>query len=190
MRSARRASITACRHACSRAADVGADDVVGAIQLGRPARVVIGQRQAQRAHAESVEQAAEADVSVWTGIPLRKHENRTARLRAHGALRRASAAKVQRVHGVVLGIPRLHRARKRHRAGGAVDAWPECVIRCVGSLEEALCCRKRRERPSRGESRSGGASGWCPFVSIQSSPHSNGLTTRSLLTACRRRSQA
>ena len=55
--------------------DVGADDVVGARELRRHARIVIGQAQAQRRDAESREQPRQADVPLGVGVPLRQHDD-------------------------------------------------------------------------------------------------------------------
>ena len=64
-----------------RAADVGADDVVGALQFRRPARVVIRQAQPQRGDPESREQLTQADVALRIGVPLRQHDDGAPRLR-------------------------------------------------------------------------------------------------------------
>ena len=58
--------------------DVGADDVVGAVELGRHPLIVIRQAQTQRAHAVPREQPAQADVAAGVGVPLRQHEHRGA----------------------------------------------------------------------------------------------------------------
>ena len=61
-----------------RPSDVGADDVIGAPELRRPAFVVIGKRQAQRGQLELVQQAAQADVAAGVRVPLRQHQHGTA----------------------------------------------------------------------------------------------------------------
>ena len=94
---------------------------------------------------------------VRTGIPLRKHENGTsafARRRALGGGTRL-CLEIERVHRVVFGIRRVHRARKRQRPRRALHAGPERVIGCVGSLEEALAVRNGVSGPIEQE-RSGG----------------------------------
>ena len=58
-----------------RPADVRADDVVGAAQLGRHPRIVIGQAEPQRADAEPVQQLAQADVPAGVGVPLRQDDH-------------------------------------------------------------------------------------------------------------------
>jgi hypothetical protein len=91
-------------------------------------------------------------VPVRTGVPLREDKycpasafargaSAFARRARYGATRLRLGSEVQRVNRVVLRIPRAHRTWKRHGAGRAVDAWPECVVRCVGSFEEACAVR-------------------------------------------------
>ena len=74
-----------------RAHDVGADDIVGAREFGRHARVVVRQAQAQCTHAKAREQPAQPDVALLVGVPLGQHE--------HGApdARRPAAAGKKRV---------------------------------------------------------------------------------------------
>ena len=92
-----------------RARDVGADDVVGAGELGRHPLVVIRQAQAQRAHAVPREQAAQADVAARVGVPLRQHEHRGPPAPAAQPRRRKVAA----VDDVVFRMRRVERARER-----------------------------------------------------------------------------
>ena len=89
--------------------DVGADNVVRAVQLGRHAPIVIGQAEAQRAQAAPREQPAQADVAAGTGIPLRQHQDS----RTMAAAGRARRGNVAAVDGVVFGLRRRERARKR-----------------------------------------------------------------------------
>jgi hypothetical protein len=52
------------------AADVGADGVVGALELGGAADVVVGLGEAQGGDAEAVEESAEGVVADGVGVPL------------------------------------------------------------------------------------------------------------------------
>src|SRR5260221_6251477 len=58
-----------------RAADVGADRVVGALELGRTADVVIGHGKAQGRDAHLVEDGAEGVVAEAVGVPLREDDD-------------------------------------------------------------------------------------------------------------------
>ena len=58
-----------------RARDVRADDVVGAVEFGWHAAIVIGQAEAQRAHTVHREQLAEPHVAAGVGVPLREDEH-------------------------------------------------------------------------------------------------------------------
>jgi len=58
---------------CSR--DVGADDVIGALELGRHASIVIRQAQSERRHAVHGQQLRQTNMAARIGIPLRQHEN-------------------------------------------------------------------------------------------------------------------
>ena len=52
------------------AADVGADGVVGALELCRAADVVVGLGEAEAGDAETVEESAEGVVGEGVGVPL------------------------------------------------------------------------------------------------------------------------
>ncbi len=60
----------------NRAPNVGADRVVGALQLHRPADVVIGLREPQRRNPHAVEQPAQHIVAEPIRVPLRQHHDR------------------------------------------------------------------------------------------------------------------
>ena len=67
-------------HRLNRAADICADQMLGAFQIRRPALFVIRQRQAQRSHAETVEDTASLDVAIRLGVPLGQDNDGRARL--------------------------------------------------------------------------------------------------------------
>ena len=140
-----------------RPADVCADDVVGASELGRPPRVVIGQRQAQCAHPESIEQTAQAHVPVGSRIPLRQTSTARASPPGRGS-RRPGACRVcfetlpassgNRAHEPCCSPDTAwHGARKRQRACCAVYVRPERVVRCVWGIEEPLAVGDSVRRP-------------------------------------------
>ena len=79
-----------------RSSDVGADDVVGARELGRHAHIVIGKAQAQRRDAEAVQQPAEPDVALGVGSSTAAAPPRRAGGRAADAI-----GEVARAHEVV-----------------------------------------------------------------------------------------
>ena len=79
-----------------RAHDVRADDVVGARELGRHARVVVGQAEAQRRDAEARQQPRQADVPFGVGIPLRQHDHGPAAAAGAGRRRFAGGRKPAR----------------------------------------------------------------------------------------------
>ena len=117
--------------------DVRADDVVGAPELGRHARVVVGEAEAQRADAEPVEEPAQAHVALGIRVPLRQHDDRA----PAPALRRFR--KVPRADGVVLLVRRAHRARE----GQPIPL--EQVLVAGREREERLAVRDRLRRPRR-----------------------------------------
>ena len=55
--------------------DVRADDVVGALELGRHPLIVVRQRESQRAQAAPREDPAQADMTAGVRVPLRQHEH-------------------------------------------------------------------------------------------------------------------
>ena len=65
------------------AADVGADGVVGALELCRAADVVVGLGEAQGGDAEAVEDGAERVVAEGIGIPLGHDDDGLLRLAGH-----------------------------------------------------------------------------------------------------------
>ncbi len=75
-----------------RAADVGADGVVGAFELGGAADVVVGLGEAEGGDAETVEESAKGVVREGVGVPLRHNDD--------GLLRPAGLG-----FGGVCGIP-------------------------------------------------------------------------------------
>ena len=164
-----------------RAADVRADDVVGALELGRAPDVVIGQAQPQRGDAEPREQLAEPDVAFGVGVPLRQHDDGAPRL-----IRRAARAPGKtRTTTVLLRIGRRdERAREaQHVAAALVVARVE--RRRVKKLSlAAVVWRAQAERGALGDRSPIGSR------SSQSRPHSNGRTTRLVSTDASRRSQA
>ena len=112
-----------------RSRDVRADDVVGAIQLGRLARVVIRQAEPQSADAEPSQQPAEAHMAVGSRVPLRQyHHSAMSVIVAH-------ASEIDAVNGVVFGMRRVQCAWKRNRA--AIGVRPVGVLRRIGRVEEA-----------------------------------------------------
>ena len=58
-----------------RAADVGADGVVGTLHFGGPANVVIGHGEPQRRDSHAVEDGAERVMAEAIGVPLRQHHD-------------------------------------------------------------------------------------------------------------------
>ena len=57
------------------AADVGADGVVGALELSGAANVVVGHGEAQRRDAHAIEDGAERVVAEAVGVPLRQDDD-------------------------------------------------------------------------------------------------------------------
>jgi hypothetical protein len=60
-------------HECT--SDVGADGVVGALQLGGAANVVVRHGEPQRGDAHAIEDGAEGVVAEAVGVPLRQHND-------------------------------------------------------------------------------------------------------------------
>jgi hypothetical protein len=85
------------------AADVGADGVVGPLQLGGPANVVVGLGEPQRGDAHAIEERAERVVAECIGIPLRHDHDGL--LGPPGILVRRRGIPA-RVHQVVLRVGR------------------------------------------------------------------------------------
>ena len=171
--------------------DVGADDVVGAVQLGRHALIVVRQREAQRAHAAPGEQPGR-------GRRGRRRPRSTAAARAppraagprcaaHGST--GSSTVLFSGCGVVnaLGnvrqlaaIVRVRRVDTRSVGGGVKNA-------SVSRHDAAIQSHRRRRIVGLGAAVAP-AAGRC--AGIQSRPQSNGRTTRSVVTDARRRSHA
>ncbi len=96
-----------------RPADVGADDVVGAVQFRRHAHVVIRHRQPQSAHAEARQQLREADVAFGVGVPLGEQHDGGAPIVAFASARLLVPdfrGEVARLHDVVRRVRRDERA--------------------------------------------------------------------------------
>ena len=177
-----------------RAHDVRADDVVGARQLRRHARVVVGQAEPQRRDAEPRQQLRQPDVPAGVGVPLRHHDHGRAspapRLRRARGLRREPAG-----HHRVVGFVRRASARSgtaacRPRRAPAVLAGESSNAKTASPAGvKNACVSAITPRTQRGHAlvrrlaRAAGSSG------SQSRPHSKGRTTRSFDTDARRCSQ-
>ena len=94
----------------NRPANVRAHGVVGALQLRRPANVVVGLRKPQRRDAHAIEHRAQRVVAEPVGVPLRHHDDGLFGPRRIFLRRRRKPA---RVHQVVL---RVRRALRRGKA--------------------------------------------------------------------------
>ncbi len=120
-----------------RASDVGADDVVGALQFRRPARIVIRQAQPERGDPESREQLTQPDVPLRIGVPLREHDDGAPRLRRVLDARRKHADD----DGVVDRRRRVERAREPQHAVAQLEVVSR---RC---REERVAVRQCRGGP-------------------------------------------
>ena len=79
------------------AADVGADGVVGALELGGAADVVVGLGETQGRDAEAIEERAEGVVAEGVGVPLRHDDDGLFRLAGLLSGRRGIPARVDDV---------------------------------------------------------------------------------------------
>src|SRR5207237_9488927 len=92
----------------------------GGLQAGRTTRLAARHRQAECGEAESAEQAAERDVTLRVGVPLRQHDDCAPRSRGRifggGVFRMACGLPLReeaRARGVVLSRGRANGARPR-----------------------------------------------------------------------------
>ena len=99
-----------------RAADVGADGVVGALELGGAANVVIGHGEAQRGDAHAIEDGAKGVVAEAVGVPLRQHHDG---LLGAGGVFVGGGRIPAGVHQVVFGVGRALRRSKAEELGGS-----------------------------------------------------------------------
>ena len=117
---ARRASSTACRQTCTRPRDVRADDVVGAVELGRHALIVIRQAEAQRAHAVP-------SPAACTGRRGRRRRSSTAAARAPPRAARRRRARASESSGSTPCCSRDAAWRARSETSAA-DRRPPPVV--------------------------------------------------------------
>src|SRR5208282_4707303 len=108
-----------------RAADVGGDGVVSALDLGGHADVVIGHAQAENSNAEEVQHAAQAGVGHGVGVPMRQEHESVP----------PSGGKPPRIDQIVFWIRRAHRRSKTKKAG--VGATHFFFQRGIGYLARA-----------------------------------------------------
>ncbi len=87
------------------ATEVGADDVVGSVELRWHPVVVIRKAEPQATDAGLGDQAAQSQVIIWSRVPLRQYHDRP----PTGAIRRREILAVDRV---VLRMRRLVGARE------------------------------------------------------------------------------
>jgi len=95
-----------------RSADVRADDVVGALELGGLSNIVVRQRKPHGADVESREELRQPDMAAGVRIPLREHDDD----RLIGDRPRLPRVEHARGDAVVDVVRRGERARERQRA--------------------------------------------------------------------------